>query len=101
MAVDIQKLFNEEIPAQIAKHGDAAKQVGATFQINITGDGGGEWFVNASDSGPGIEAGNKPADCTITLTTEDFQKFHENPRPTGCSSSSRASSRSPATRCWR
>ena len=84
MAVDIQKLFNEEIPAQIAKHGDAAKQVGATFQINITGDGGGEWFVNASDSGPGITPGNPGgADCSISLTSEDFQKFHENPQANG------------------
>jgi putative sterol carrier protein len=83
MAVDIQKLFNEEIPAQIAKHGDAAKQVGATFQINVTGDGGGEWFINASDSGPSIAAGTQPADCTITLTSEDFQKFHENPQANG------------------
>ena len=83
MAVDIQKLFNEEIPAQIAKNSDAAKQVGATFQINITGDGGGEWFVNASDTGPSIKPGSEPADCTITLTTEDFQKFHENPQANG------------------
>ena len=29
MAVDIQKLFNEEIPAQLAKHADEAKKVGA------------------------------------------------------------------------
>ncbi len=83
MAVDIQKLFNEEIPAKIAQHGDAAKQVGATFQINITGDGGGEWFINASDSGPSIKAGSEPADCTIGLTVEDFQKFHENPQANG------------------
>ena len=83
MAVDIQKLFNEEIPAKIAEHGDAAKQVGATFQINITGDGGGEWFINASDSGPSIQSGKQAADCTITLTSEDFQKFHENPQANG------------------
>ena len=83
MAVDIQKLFNEEIPAKLAEHGDAAKQVGATFQINVTGDGGGEWFINASDTGPAIEKGTQPADCTITLTSEDFQKFHENPQANG------------------
>jgi putative sterol carrier protein len=83
MAVDIQKLFNEEIPAKLAEHGDAAKQVGATFQINITGDGGGEWFINASDTGPSIAKGKEAADCTITLTSEDFQKFHENPQANG------------------
>jgi putative sterol carrier protein len=84
MAVDIQKLFNEEIPAKLAEHGDAAKQVGATFQINIVGEGGGEWFVNASDTGPSIEKGSPGgAGCTITLTSEDFQKFHENPQANG------------------
>ena len=82
MAVDIQKLFNEEIPAKIAANAEAAKQVGATFQMNITGDGGGEWFINLKDD-PSIRAGNQNADCTITIATEDFQKLHENPQANG------------------
>jgi len=82
MAVDIQKLFNEEIPAKIAANAEAAKQVGATFQMNITGDGGGEWFINLKDN-PSIKAGNETADCTITMATEDFQKLHENPQANG------------------
>lgn len=82
MAVDIQKLFNEEIPAKIAANAEAAKQVGATFQMNITGDGGGEWFINLKDD-PSIHAGNQNADCTITIATEDFQKLHENPQANG------------------
>ena len=45
--------------------------------------GGGEWFVNASDTGPSIAKGKEAADCTITLTSEDFQKFHENPQANG------------------
>lgn len=83
MAVDIQKLFNEEIPAKLAEHADEAKKVGATFQMNITGEGGGEWFVNVSDSGPSIKSGTEAADCTITIAAEDFQKLHENPQAQG------------------
>ena len=84
MAVDIQKLFNEELPAAIAKNPDAAKQIGAKYQINITGEGGGEWFIDASSSGPKAEAGNPGgAECTITLTSEDFQKLYENPQANG------------------
>ena len=83
MAVDIQKLFNEEIPGKLAAHSEAAKQVGATFQINITGEGGGEWYIDVSASGPSIEKGEKPANCKITLTAEDFQKLHENPQANG------------------
>jgi putative sterol carrier protein len=83
MAVDIQNLFNEQLPAQIAKHPDAAKQIGSKFQINITGDGGGEWHIDCTDSGPSATAGNKPADVTITIATEDFQKLVENPQANG------------------
>ena len=84
MAVDIQKLFNEEIPAKLAEHSDEAKKVGATFQMNITGEGGGEWFINVSDSGPLCKVGTEAAaDCTITIASEDFQKLHENPQAQG------------------
>ena len=84
MAVDIQKLFNEELPAQLAKFPDAAKQIGATFQMNITGEGGGEWFIDVSASGPSATAKNPgTAQCTMTITAEDFQKLHENPQANG------------------
>src|SRR5262249_35919820 len=84
MAVDIQKLFNEELPAALAKHPDAAKQIGAKFQINVTGQGGGEWFIDASDSGPSTAPGSPGgADVTITIASEDFQKLHENPQANG------------------
>ena len=84
MAVDIQKLFNEELPAQLAAHPDAAKQIGAKFQINITGEGGGEWFIDASDSGPKATPGNPGGnDVSITVTVEDFHKLMENPQANG------------------
>ena len=84
MAVDIQKLFNEDLPSTLTKNADQAKQIGAKYQINVTGDGGGEWFVDVSDSGPKVEKGNPgSADCTITISSEDFQKLHENPQANG------------------
>ena len=84
MAVDIQKMFNDDIPAQLAANGEAAKQVGATFQMNVTGDDGGEWFIDVSPTGPKCEKGNPGgADCTITITSENFQKLVENPQANG------------------
>jgi putative sterol carrier protein len=84
MAVDIQNLFNVQIPAAMEKNADAAKEIGATYQINVTGDGGGEWFVDVSKSGPKVAAGNPGgAECTLTLTSEDFQKLAENPDANG------------------
>src|SRR5690606_12660016 len=84
MAVDIQKLFNEDLPAALAKNAEAAKEIGAKYQINITGEGGGEWFIDVSSSGPKAEAGNPgTAECTMTMSAEDFQKLHENPQANG------------------
>lgn len=84
MAVDIQKLFNETLPKGIAEHAEAAVQIGATFQMNITGDGGGEWFIDLKNSPPKAEAGNPGgAECVITIAVEDFQKLHENPQANG------------------
>jgi putative sterol carrier protein len=83
MAVDIRKLFNEELPAALVKHADDAKTVGAKFQLNITGPTGGEWNIDVTASGPTCKQGTGPADCTMTLSDEDFQKLLENPQANG------------------
>ncbi len=84
MAVDIQNLFNTQIPAALEKNAAAATEIGAKYQFIITGDGGGEWFIDLTASGPKASSGNPGgADCTLTMTTEDFQKLHENPDANG------------------
>jgi putative sterol carrier protein len=84
MAVDIQKLFNTDLPAALAAHPDKAKELGAKYQINITVEGGGEWFIDVSDTGPKVEKGDPgTADVTIAMAVEDFHKLHENPQANG------------------
>ena len=84
MAVDIQKLFNETLPQGIAKHAEQAKQIGATFQMNVTGEGGGSWFIDLKSDSPSAKPGDPGgAECTITISSEDFQKLHENPQANG------------------
>ena len=81
MAVDAKKLFNEELPAALARNAEEAKTIGAKYQMNITGEG--SWFIDVSASGPKCVPGEEPADCTITITSEDFQKLIENPQQNG------------------
>ena len=83
MAEDIKKLFNEDLKGAIEKNPDAAKEIGAKFQINIEGDNGGSWFIDCTDS-PKLEAGSPGgADVTIDIAEEDFQKLLENPQANG------------------
>jgi putative sterol carrier protein len=77
MAVDIAKLFNEDLPRVLAKNSEEAKAINATYQMNVTGAG--SWFIDLTASGPKVEAGEKPADCTVTIAADDFQKLQENP----------------------
>jgi putative sterol carrier protein len=83
MAVDIKKLFNEDLPAALAKNAEDAKTIGAKYQWNITGPTGGEWSIDVSSTGPSCKAGSGPADCTISISDEDFQKLVENPQANG------------------
>ena len=38
MAVDIKKLFNEDLPTSLKKNAEEAKQIGAKYQLNITNE---------------------------------------------------------------
>ncbi len=81
MAVDIKKLFNEELPAALAKNAEDAKTIGAKYQMNITGEG--EWNIDCTSTGPACKPGTADADCTITIAADDFQKLVENPQANG------------------
>ncbi len=84
MGIDIKKLFNEELPAAIQKNPEKAVAIGAKYQLNIAGDGGGQWYIDCSATGPKCEAGTPGgADCTIEVAEADFQKLVENPQANG------------------
>jgi putative sterol carrier protein len=77
MAVDIPNLFNEQLPQVLARNADEAKSINATYQMNIAGAG--SWHIDLTSTGPKVTSGEKPADCTINISAEDFQKLQENP----------------------
>ncbi len=82
MAVDIIKLFNDELPGALQRNADDAKTINAKFQLNIAGAG--EWFIDVTEAGPSCKPGNPGgADVTIDVSAEDFQKLHENPQTNG------------------
>ena len=99
MAVDIKKLFNEDLPAALAKNADDAKTIGAKYQMNITGEGA--WFIDVSATGPSCKPGEEPPTARSRLPPRTSKSWSRTRRPTECRCSSPASSRSRATRCSR
>lgn len=78
MTVDTKKLFNHDLPEALARNAEDAKTIGAKFQLNVTGMG--EWFIDASPTGPACRGGAEDADVTITIAEEDFQTLVDNPQ---------------------
>lgn len=73
------ELFDNILPAAIAKNPDAARAVGATYVFKIAGEGGGEWTVDLASAEPSISKEVKPAQCTIEVQHTDFISMLQNP----------------------
>jgi len=76
---DAKTDFTENLPNKITGDPDAAKEIDAVFLFKISGDDGGTWTVNCRDE-PGVHEGEVgDVDCTLELTSEDWQAISDNP----------------------
>lgn len=66
----------ERLGAKISKDPAVAANFGAIYKFVLEGDGGGTWIVNMKDA-PGARAGEGAADCTISLSSQDFVELVE------------------------
>ncbi len=81
MAVaNAQELFNNQVPAMLAKNPEGARQIGAVYAFKISGDGGGEWTVDLVSNPPSCQPGIHGApNCTIEIAHADFLTMLSNP----------------------
>ena len=81
MAKDAQQLFNEQVPAALAKHPERAREVDAVYCFKIEGDGGGTWTVDLSADPPTCKSeDNGSAQCTIEVAHDDFKTMLGDPQ---------------------
>lgn len=72
--VNPEDIFGKAFPALFEKSADFVKQIGASYQFNILGEGGGFWVVDLKV--PEVREGREPnADCVIEMDTETFDDF--------------------------
>jgi putative sterol carrier protein len=77
MPADAGELFNKRLPAVLERNKDEATAINAKFQMIVTDAG--SWHIDLTSTGPSITAGEKPADCTVTIAADDFKKLMQNP----------------------
>jgi hypothetical protein len=79
-AKSAQELFDTQVPENLAKNPDRAKEIGAVYLFKITGDDGGTWTLDMAGSPPSCTKGDKGnAQCTIEIAHADFKAMLENP----------------------
>lgn len=69
----VRDVFEKHIPAKLQAKPDVVSKIGAVYQFNISGPGGGSWSVDCTQPGGKIEAGSAPnAKCTVAATDQAF-----------------------------
>jgi protein-tyrosine sulfotransferase len=67
----IAHLFENLLPMALAARPEVAAEVGASFRFLVTGDGGGSWVVDLTQTPGRVVAGDGEAQCEITLPAAD------------------------------
>ena len=77
-----QDLFDKQLPTALATNADKAKQIGAIYLFNITGDDGGAWTVDLAATPPTCTPGkqdDRTPQCTIEISHDDFKAVLKTP----------------------
>jgi hypothetical protein len=69
----VKEIFEHHIPAKFQAKPDVVQKIGAIYQFNISGPGGGSWSVDCTQPGGKVAAGTSAAaKCTVVATEADF-----------------------------
>ncbi len=69
--LSIRAFFEQTLPGKLTP--ETATDLGAKFQFNIDGDGGGSWTVDLTAQSDWVSEGvDDGADCTISMKESDF-----------------------------
>ena len=73
----VKNFFNKLLPDAMSENPQTFREIGYQYTFKITGEGGGEWYVNTSksDSSPLVKPGDLGVfDCHITMTVKDCEE---------------------------
>lgn len=73
--VSATELFNDALPKILSAYKDKGMKVTGTFDVNIFGQGGGHWFVDAAECIVRPAAIDEKSDCVLEMGVEEFQKI--------------------------
>ncbi|MEW5855016.1 MAG: SCP2 sterol-binding domain-containing protein [Myxococcota bacterium] len=67
----MKEIFEVKMPENLTP--EKAKKINAIYQFKITGEGGGEWFIDLTKESDWVSAGTTDkAKCTITVPAKEW-----------------------------
>jgi putative sterol carrier protein len=66
------EIFEKQMPDRLKAKPDLAQKINSTYKFVVTGDGGGTWFVDLTQPGGVVKAGEGEAKCTLTVAAKDL-----------------------------
>src|SRR5262245_19479063 len=73
MSLTPQQIFEEKIAQRLTDNPSVAEKINASYQFELTGDGGGKWAVDLTKKADFVGPGTIPdPKVTITMTAKDF-----------------------------
>jgi putative sterol carrier protein len=68
-----KSIFEEQLAIHIEKNANDLGDVNATYQFNISGDEGGEWFISILPDIKEVKPGtHAEPDCVISMSDKNF-----------------------------
>ena len=72
-AESVRDVFEKHMPERLKAKPDVVAKIGAVYQFNISGPGGGQWSVDCTAQGGAVTSGTSTAaKCTVSCTDADF-----------------------------
>ncbi len=66
-----REIFEQKLTKTINK--EKADKIGGTFQFDVTGDDGGQWYIDLTKDSDWVQEGTlDDAKCKITISSEDW-----------------------------
>lgn len=72
--VSPKELFEKALPLALGIYKKQGMKVEGTFQVNVFGEGGGQWFIDAG-KGEVRAASNDTTDCVLELGITEFKEM--------------------------
>ena len=68
-----KEIFDTKIPARLCEKPQLAGQINNSFQFELTGDGGGNWYIDLTGGTGNVAEGNlESPGVTIGMSASDF-----------------------------